>query len=118
MLVMRIICMLKVFLRGDPPPLIMASALLSLLTTPLRAASLLHLISRQAMESDCLFKAEKRAGVSLLMPSDTNARCIRIATAAIEGPTHCIGTSDEHAFGSWTHGSTANVKWRSLRQVR
>lgn len=65
----------------------------------LRAASLLHLISRQAMESDCLFKEEKRAGVSL-MPSDTNARCIRIATAAHEGPSHCIGASDEHAFGS------------------
>ena len=25
------------------------------------------------------------------MPPDTNARCIRIATAAHEGPSHCIG---------------------------
>ena len=79
--------------------MIMASAFLSLLTMTLRTASLLHLISRQAMESDCFFKDKKRAGVSL-MPSDTNARCIRISTAAFESPTHRIGASNEHAFGS------------------
>ena len=40
--VMQMISILNVILWGDPPPLIMASAFLSLLTMTLRTASLLH----------------------------------------------------------------------------